>query len=246
MLLYGCIKKEKQMIILLKYFSIICGSLFCGFLVTKYLFHASDLKFNKEIFKPKNLKKLAINSIIPILMCVISLVAISLLDNNNKEKIALQQLEETINNLKLKQIQDSLFKELQRKQEVLSVMQEYYNSYYERDIARIDTFYVFPLEKFFTYKNIPKEKVNERIRFYFNHHKDLWFKVTLENTDITFKHRDTIHVSIIMSESKNRTIYTKIKMNSNKKIFSIGNSIMTNYYPEEEKTKINSKKLKPN
>ncbi len=211
-----------------------------GSLLTKFIFPKIEFKFGKNLFNKKNLKAFAIQSIFPIIIGSALLILMLILDKT--DNATSQNVDKIIQDLKTKEKQDQLLKDFQKKQEIINILQEYFEAYSEKNIERIDSFYIFPLEKFYTYQNLPKKDVEERVRFYFNCNPTVsMFNVNLQNTEVVFKGKDTVQVSIKMNENDNRTIYTKIKMNGSKKIFSIGNTIMTNYYPDED---LNTKPIK--
>lgn len=213
------------------YSSIIIISILSGSMLSRFIFRKFYIALNRNLFKIKSIKAIVVRSIFPIIIFLLLFVFIKLTEKTDNDKS--KKVDKLIQEINLKVQENQLLKEYQTKQGILQLLQKYYLAYYSKNISSIDTFYVFPLEKFFTYKNVSVEKTNERIKFYWNHHSDSLFHVNSQNTEINFKTKDLIQISIIMFQNENKTIFTKIKMNGARKIFSVGNSILTNYYPEE-------------
>jgi hypothetical protein len=111
-----------------------------------------------------------------------------------------------------------LLQEQNKTQEITKVIQSYLDADHSRNINRIDSFYTFPLEKFYTMANVSKEKANERTEFYWRHHSDSELILTKENFEIRFQGKDSIQVSIKLSENKKQIIFSNIKLNQDHKI----------------------------
>lgn len=110
---------------------------------------------------------------------------------------------------------------------IMITIQQYLNADHTKDIERIDTFFTFPMVKYYKLSNPTKKEVNNRIRYYWRHRiSDYEFQLTQQNTEVS-KDKNGYKVCIKMKEDGDSTIYLNIKLNSNYKIYYIGNSILT-------------------
>jgi hypothetical protein len=65
-----------------------------------------------------------------------------------------------------------LLAEQHNKLKVMDVLQKYLHSEHLRDTPSLDTFFVFPMKKYYRIEgNVSKEKVNERQRYYWSRHE---------------------------------------------------------------------------
>lgn len=148
---------------------------------------------------------------------------------------------ETITELSVKADIEILKNKKAKEDKILFLVQEYFIANQAKNIERIDTFYSFPVVKFFKFLHVSKEKLNERTRFEWRHKTYPLFKVNSTNTSIKNIGVDTVKVVIKQYETENNTIFLNIKLNKELKIFSISNSILTNYYENDELDSVNKK-----
>ncbi|MCU0423199.1 MAG: hypothetical protein MUC81_10340 [Bacteroidia bacterium] len=136
-----------------------------------------------------------------------------------------------INELNIKADLEILKEKELKEKKILAVIQEYFIANHSENIERLDTFYSFPVVKFYRLLNVSKEKLNYWTRFEWRRNSaKTYFIINNTNTSIRYKGSDTILVTIKQHETENSTIFLNIKLNKDLKIFSIGNSILTNYY----------------
>lgn len=114
-----------------------------------------------------------------------------------------------------------------RNDKIIHIIQNFLHANYLENTELVNGFYSFPVKKFYTYRNVSKEKVDERNRYYWRHHSDPEFKVSDANTEIIPRADGTFVININMKQRGLQTIYLNIKMDSSYKIYSIGNSIVT-------------------
>lgn len=115
----------------------------------------------------------------------------------------------------------------EKKANALKTVQIYLDAHSNKDIKTIDSLYVFPLKKYYTFYNVSKEKVDERTRYYWRHNSVPKIKITNENTHFREFNDSNIVVNIKLSEVKNRSTLLTIKLNGNLKIYSVGNYYLT-------------------
>lgn len=187
------------------------------------------LTFNKKIFFG-----IFLLSILTFMIGTFSFLLVEKLDYK-KGNI---DISETINELSVKADIEILKRNKAREDKIFFVVQEYLKANQSKNVNRIDTFYSFPLEKFFKLLHVSKDKLNERTRFEWRHKTYPLFKINSTNTIIKTIGIDTVKVVIKQFETENRTIFLNIKLNKELKIFSIGNSILTNYYGKDEEDSI--------
>lgn len=160
--------------------------------------------------------------------------------DNNVEKIANELAEKELE-IKAKE-NAQILKENVQKKKVLVFVQSYLHAYSLKNIDSVNQFYSFPLKKYYTFYNVSKEKVDERIRFYWRHNDDPEFIVTDENTEIKNNDNGAFFVSIKMKEHRRQSILLNLKIDSSFKIYSVGNYIVTEEIDFEDSLSVKDSK----
>mgnify|MGYP001193196010 CR=1 FL=1 len=115
---------------------------------------------------------------------------------------------------------------------VLNTIQKYLIATHEKKMEAVDSFFKFPVEKYYTCINVSIDKFNERTRYYWNHHSDSIFIINKSNTEIT-KQDSIFVVKIKQSETNKGITYLNIKLNKEMKIIYVSNTILVNVDPDE-------------
>lgn len=160
-----------------------------------------------------------------------------LINDFNKESLDPIETKKQTDDFLIKMERSKIIRNELKRDSIFNLINNYYETSCNRDIEKIKSFFVFPMEKYYTYVNVSKEKYTERTLFAWRHNEAKRCIVNRENTDIKFSH-DTTIVTILISEDQTKTICTKIKLNKDLKFFWIGDVILTNYYePDSTKKK---------
>jgi hypothetical protein len=152
---------------------------------------------------------------------------------NSEARLKMYNTEAEISEMqqKMKELEKSELLKVQeeqaKKKKVTSAIQEYFDASDSRDTLRYNALFVFPIKKFFLLKDVSREKANERIRFHWRHHPNSNFKVSGENMQIEWYSKDSVKVLVNLGEVKgtDRIVMTRIKLDSNFKIYYINNYI---------------------
>ena len=160
------------------------------------------------------------------LVAIISIIYLVI--NSNQQEKELQKKNQILNDSITKQ-KLLVLQQKQQQQTIINTIQQYLIVSHDQNYERLDTFFYFPVEKYYTCVNVSKEKLNERTKFWWYHHSEQVFHLTSENTDIKKEKSDFI-VAIKQSETSQITIFLNIKLNKNLKIFYVDNSILAKYY----------------
>lgn len=123
---------------------------------------------------------------------------------------------------------EELLNTQKRQEKIFETIQQYIHSDFTKDLDRIDTFYHYPLRKYYTLYNVDRAKVQERIKYYWRHNSTPEFIISYDNTEIIQYKMDSSVVTIRMKETDSELTFLKIRLDSNLKIYSIGNYILRN------------------
>ena len=136
----------------------------------------------------------------------------------------------------------------QKKDSLIYFIQSYYKAYCSKDSIKLDSYYSYPLERYYTFESASKKIVHNRTKFEWNHPK---YKncnpPSKENIEIKYYGRDTTVVSILLAKTeKNSVFYTTIKLNKEWKIYWMANTILWTQGDDEfsNSLKQNTVKLK--
>lgn len=110
---------------------------------------------------------------------------------------------------------------------ITKYLQSYYDAYCVNDSNKLDEFYSFPLDRYYTLSNVPKEQVHERTNFENFNHKYPNCKIKKDKIIINRKGQDTLEVIIELKQAENKKYYTNFLLGKDMKIFSVISIIAT-------------------
>jgi hypothetical protein len=209
----------------LTYIAIFVIGLVLSSLVARLLFNDLRVRVNFEM------NKKMIQFIIVFISTAICLISLSTIFFKKTVVNPIENKKET--DYILKKLYDkSLVANELKKDSIFKIVLKYYRVYCNEDIDSLLPFHTFPMEKYYTYLSVSKVRFIERTKYEWRHHDFYDCNISRENTEIKSSN-DTTYVSILVSQNQNESIYTKIKLNKEFKIFWVGNTITTNYYTND-------------
>jgi hypothetical protein len=121
-------------------------------------------------------------------------------------------------------------------------LQAYYDAYCVNDSTRLDSFYSYPLDRYYTLSNVSKQTVHERTSFDNFTHRYPNCKIRKDKILINKLGGDTIEVIIELKQIQNRKYFTNFLLGKDMKIFSVISTISVPDLSDDKEEKRKKKK----